>query len=66
MKNCSLVIYDNLTLTAKKRKGKHLLRKELLKSDSHLPKENCVICFIENPSKMMKNAFYFILKPPFV
>ena len=37
-----------------------------LKSDSHLPKKNCVICFIESPLKMMKNAFYFTLKAPFV
>ena len=28
--------------------------------------KNCVICFIESPLKMMKNAFYFILKAPFV
>ena len=25
-------------------------------------KKNCIICFIENPLKMMKNDFYFILK----
>ena len=31
---------------------------------SHLPKK-CVICFIENPLKIMKNAFYFILKALF-
>ena len=31
-----------------------------LKSGSHLPK-NCVICLIETPLKMIKNAFYFIL-----
>ena len=37
-----------------------------LKSDSHLPKQNCVICFIESPLPMMKNAFYFILKTLFV
>ena len=36
-----------------------------LKSVSHLPKK-CVICFIESPLKMMKNALYFILKAPFV
>ena len=29
-------------------------------------KKNCVICFIERPLKMMKNAFYFILKAFFV
>ena len=38
---------------------------ELLKSDSHLPKKN-FICFNDTPSKMMKNAFYFILKALFV
>ena len=25
-------------------------------------KKNCFICFNENPSKMIKDAFYFILK----
>ena len=33
-----------------------------LKSDPYLPKNICVICINESPSKMMKNAFYFILK----
>ena len=37
-----------------------------LKSDSHLSQKNCIICFIESPLKMMKNAFYFILKTLFV
>ena len=36
-----------------------------LKSDSHLLKK-CVICFVESPLKMMKNAFYFILIALFV
>ena len=36
-----------------------------LKSDSHLP-NICVARFIESPLKMMKNAFYFILKAFFV
>ena len=36
----------------------------VLKSDSHLPKK-IVICFIENPVKMIKNA-YFIFKALFV
>ena len=31
-----------------------------LKSDSDLPKK--IICFNDSPSKMMKDAFYFILK----
>ena len=38
----------------------------MLKSDSHLLKKNCVICLIENPLKVKENAFYFILKPLFV
>ena len=29
-------------------------------------KEICFICFNESPSKVMKNAFYFILKALFV
>ena len=29
-------------------------------------KNNCVICFIESPLKIMKNAFYFILKALFI
>ena len=37
-----------------------------LKSGSHFPKEVCVICLIESLLKMMKNAFYFNLKAPFV
>ena len=28
-----------------------------LKSDSHLPKKNLLICFIESPLKIMKNVF---------
>ena len=41
----------------------HLMKD--LKSDFHLPKI-CFICFDDSPSKMMKNAFYFILKALFV
>ena len=37
-----------------------------LKSDSHLSKKICIICLIESPLKVMKNAFYFILKALFV
>ena len=37
-----------------------------LKSDSHLPKKIYFICFNDSPSKVMKNAFYFILKALFV
>ena len=37
----------------------------ILKSDSHLPKK-LAICSIKNPLKMIKNAFYFILKALFV
>ena len=34
-----------------------------LKSESHFPKKKkCFICFNVIPLKMIKNAFYFILK----
>ena len=36
----------------------------VLKSDSHLL--NFFICFSDSPSKMMKNAFHFLLKALFV
>ena len=35
------------------------------KSDSQLPKDFALFAFIESPLKMMKNAFYFILKALF-
>ena len=35
-------------------------------SDTHLPKNICVICFTESSLKIMINAFYFILKALFV
>ena len=31
-----------------------------------LSKKNGFICFNKSPLKMMKNDFYFMLKPPFV
>ena len=37
-----------------------------LKPGSYPPKKICFICLIESPLKMMKNAFYFILKALFV
>ena len=37
----------------------------ILKWDSHLPKK-IIICFNDSPSKIMKNALYFILKAIFV
>ena len=37
-----------------------------VKSDSHIPKNFCFICFNESPLKLMKDAFYFILKALFV
>ena len=39
---------------------------EDLKSDSHIPYIYVFICFNESPSKVMKNAFYFILKALFI
>ena len=49
--------------------SKHLrssVLREQLKSGSFLPKKFLFICFNESPFKMMKNAFYFILKALFV
>ena len=43
-----------------------LIRQFGLKSESHLPKTFFFICFDDSSSKMMKNAFYFILKDLFV
>ena len=47
----------------------HFINKKLhflfLKSDSYLPKKFCFTCFIKSALKMMKNAFYFILKALF-
>ena len=37
-----------------------------LKMDIHLPTKIFFACFDESPLKMMKNAFYFILKSLFV
>ena len=37
-----------------------------LKSDPDLPKKFVLLSLIENPLKMMKNAFYFNLKAIFV
>ena len=37
----------------------------VLKLDSYLPK-NYFVCFNKSPLKMMKNAFYFVLKTLFV
>ena len=37
-----------------------------LKSDSHVPKKFCFICFNESSLKLIKNAFYFILTALFV
>ena len=38
----------------------------MLKTDSHLPKKILFICFNDSPSKMMINAFYFVLKAFFI
>ena len=43
----------------------YIKKKSLLKSDSHVPKK-FFICFNDSPSKLIKNAFYFILKALFV
>ena len=38
------------------------MRRVVLMSDPHLPDKIIFIFFNESPLKMMKNAFYFILK----
>ena len=38
------------------------LLKLLVKVGLSPSKESCLVCFNESPLKMMKNAFYFILK----
>ena len=65
--------YRVLTLSKKKFQQRFFLLNSakfpitpFLKSDSHLPKKICFICLNESPLKMMKNAFYFILKALFV
>ena len=37
-----------------------------LKTDSHLAKKICIICFTESLLRMMENAFHFISKALFV
>ena len=39
---------------------------DLIKAGLSPSKKIFFICFNESPSKMKKNAFYFILKAPFV
>ena len=46
--------------------NKHNLRIIYFKVRLSPSKNDCVIYFIESPLKMMKNAFYFILKTLFV
>ena len=64
--NRSLIVYVNHALL-----GFHLSQSRRyecyrLKVGLSPSKKNYVICFIESPLKMIKNAFCFILKPPFV
>ena len=66
---CYLFFYFSFTLFTLMNKffftGNNFL--PCLKPDSHLPrKEIYIICFIESPLKVTKNAFYFILKALFV
>ena len=41
------------------------LLQEIVKVGLSTPEKTCVICLIESPLEMMKNAFYFILKALF-
>ena len=56
---CELAIEYDLT-------SLKTLKSYFLEPDSGLSKKKIVICFIESPLKMIKNAFYFILKALFV
>ena len=49
-----------------KKQASHFTSLVALKSESYLPKKFFFICFNESPLKIMKNAFYFILKALFV
>ena len=42
------------------------LLQEIVKVGLSTPEKTCVICLIESPLEMMKNAFYFILKAIFI
>ena len=44
----------------------YIYKYRLLKVGLSPSKKISVICFIESPLKMMKNAFYFILKALFI
>ena len=43
-----------------------LLTAPIVKAGLSPSKKNLVVCFIESPLKIIKNTFYFILKPLFV
>ena len=64
MGNLNERLKSNMATAAIRRKIKFVCK--ILKSDSHLPKKIIFICFNESPLKMMKKAFYFILKARFV
>ena len=49
-----------------KKKFKELFKNNVFLMFSHLPKKRFFICFNDSPSKMMENAFYFILKALFI
>ena len=58
-------LQKNMKGVTSKKISKNYFR-ALLKAGLSPSKTICVICFIESPLKMMKNAFYFILKALFV
>ena len=43
-----------------------LCKSYTLKPGSHIPKKFGFFCFSESPLKIIKNAFYFILKALFI
>ena len=48
------------------READYMHAKRVFKVGLSPSKKLCIICLIESPLKMMKNAFYFILKALFV
>ena len=62
-------IFKNIFFTEHLRaiaSARALVIKNRIKVGLSPSKKNCFICFNESPLKMMKNAFYFILKALFI
>ena len=62
----NLLSWNQSGFTPRRSGINQLLSVVYLKSDFHLPKKKCFICFKENHLKMINIAFHFILKALFV